>query len=70
MDLSMRIMTCMQMNVECHDDKQTLLSMQCDDGSWEPGWMYQYGSTGVKIGNRSVTTAMAVAALSVGVEIM
>jgi len=26
--------------------------------------MYRYGSTGVKVGNRGVTTAMAVAALS------
>ncbi|KAI5917034.1 hypothetical protein F4810DRAFT_716849 [Camillea tinctor] len=34
-----------------------------EDGSWESGWIYQYGS-GMKIGNCRVTTAMAVAALS------
>ncbi|KAJ0120464.1 Alpha-D-glucose-1-phosphate phosphatase YihX [Diaporthe amygdali] len=65
LDLAMRIITCKQMGIECQEDQHTLLSMQCDDGSWEPGWMYQYGSTGVKIGNRGVTTAMAVAALSI-----
>lgn len=64
LDLAMRIVTCAQMGVACHDDRRALLSMQHADGSWEPGWMYQYGSTGVKIGNRAVTTAMAVAALS------
>lgn len=70
LDLAMRIITCTQMGVACQDERQALLSMQCDDGSWEPGWIYQYGSTGIKIGNRGVTTAMAVAALSTGVDVV
>ncbi|KAI1449975.1 Haloacid dehalogenase-like hydrolase-domain-containing protein [Annulohypoxylon stygium] len=64
LDLAMRIITCAQLGIACEDDRRALLSMQCDDGSWEVGWMYQYGSTGVKIGNRGVTGAMAVVALS------
>ena len=60
----MRIITCAQMGIACAEDRRALLDSQCEDGSWEPGWMYQYGSTRVKIGNRAVTTAMAVAALS------
>lgn len=64
LDLAMRITTCVQMGVSCQSDRRALLDMQCDDGSWEAGWMYQYGSNGVKIGNCAVTTAMAVAALS------
>lgn len=64
LDLAMRIMTCAQMEVACESDRRALLSLQCEDGSWEPGWMYVYGSTRTKIGNRGVTTAMAVAALS------
>ncbi|KAK6607569.1 hypothetical protein H4I96_03804 [Botrytis cinerea] len=64
LDLAMRITTCVQMGVSCESDRRALLGMQCDDGSWEAGWMYQYGSNGVKIGNCAVTTAMAVAALS------
>lgn len=70
LDLAMRILACAQMGVDCYDDRQALLGMQCDDGSWEPGWMYQYGSTGMKIGNRAVTTAVAVAALSARGRIM
>lgn len=64
LDLAMRIITCARVGVECEEDRHTLLGMQCEDGSWEAGWMYQYGTTGVKVGNRGVTTAMAVAALS------
>ncbi|CCD33681.1 hypothetical protein BofuT4_P066400.1 [Botrytis cinerea T4] len=64
LDLAMRITTCVQMGVSCESDRRALLDMQCGDGSWEAGWMYQYGSNGVKIGNCAVTTAMAVAALS------
>ncbi|KUI70175.1 Alpha-D-glucose-1-phosphate phosphatase YihX [Cytospora mali] len=64
LDLAMRIITCDQMGIPCEDDRRVLLSLQCEDGSWEGGWLYQYGSTGMKIGNRGVTTAMAVAALS------
>ncbi|TEY44842.1 hypothetical protein BOTCAL_0344g00160 [Botryotinia calthae] len=64
LDLAMRIITCVQMGVACESDRRALLNMQCDDGSWEAGWMYQYGSNGVSIGNCAVTTAMAVAALS------
>ncbi|GAB1319343.1 Alpha-D-glucose-1-phosphate phosphatase [Madurella fahalii] len=64
LDLALRIITCTQMGIACEADHRTLLNLQCEDGSWEPGWMYRYGSTGVRIGNRGVTTAMAVAALS------
>ncbi|TGO17743.1 hypothetical protein BTUL_0015g00790 [Botrytis tulipae] len=64
LDLAMRIITCIQMGVDCEEDRCALLKLQCDDGSWEAGWMYQYGTNGMKIGNCGVTTAMAVAALS------
>lgn len=64
LDLAMRIITCAQMGVACEGDRRVLLDLQCEDGSWDAGWMYQYGSLGVKVGNRAVTTAMAVAALS------
>ena len=64
LDLAMRILAGAAVGLTCEDDRQTLLELQCEDGSWEAGWMYHYGSTGVRIGNRAVTTAMAVAALS------
>jgi len=41
-----------------------LLPLQCEDGGWGPGWMYKYGSSGIKIGNRGLTTALALNAIS------
>lgn len=64
MELAMRILACAAVSLPCEDDHRTLLGLERENGSWEAGWMYQYGSTGIKIGNRAVTTAMAVAALS------
>ncbi|KAI1800362.1 HAD-like protein [Daldinia bambusicola] len=64
LDLAMRIITCSQLGVQCEHDRRALLDLQCDDGCWEGGWLYQYGRSKVKIGNRAVTTAMAIAALS------
>lgn len=70
LDLAMRIVTCAQVGVACQEDRLTLLEMQDEDVGWKSGWMYQYASTGVKIGNCGVTTAMAVAALSTAVMAM
>ena len=56
----MRILACNSVAVECGVDRHTLLHQQSQDGGWVAGWMYRYGSTGVKIGNRGVTTALAV----------
>ena len=63
LDIAVRIILCKRLDLDCGNDCQTLLTMQCEDGGWEAGWMYAYGSTGVKIGNRGVTTAMAIKAL-------
>ncbi len=61
----MRVAACAQVGVRWEGDRAALLGRQCGDGGWEGGWMYQYGSTRVRVGNRGVTTAMAVFALSV-----
>lgn len=60
----MRILACNSLGIECSVDRHALLRLQCGDGGWESGWMYRYGSTGIKIGNRGVTTALAVRALA------
>lgn len=64
LDLAMRVLACKSIGIECSKDRDNLLAMQCEDGSWEPGWMYRYGSTGVRIGNRGLTTALALKAIS------
>ena len=42
--------------------------MQEEDGGWPSGWFYKYGSSGVRIGNRGFTTALAINALNVLAE--
>ncbi len=63
LDIAVRILVCKWLSLDCGVDCHTLLGMQCEDGGWNAGWMYSYGSTGVKIGDRGVTTAMAFRAL-------
>ena len=64
LDLAMRVLACDALGIECSVDRNTLVSTQCQDGGWEIGWMYKYGSTRVEIGNRGVTTALAVKAIN------
>lgn len=40
MDLAMRILACATVRLPCEDDRRTLLGLQCENGSWEAGWMY------------------------------
>lgn len=63
LDLAMRILTCSMLEVSCEADRRALLNLQCEDGSWKAGWMYRFGSTGIRFGNQGVTTAIAVKAL-------
>ena len=63
LDLAMRILACDSLGIDCHMDRQALLRLQGQDGSWELGWMYTYGSTGLRIGNQGVTVAMSLKAL-------
>ena len=64
LDLAMRVLACSSLGINCSVDFHTLLGLQCQDGSWEIGWLYRYGSTGIRIGNRGVTTALALKAIS------
>ncbi|PPQ66159.1 hypothetical protein CVT26_010882 [Gymnopilus dilepis] len=44
-------------------DLETLRSRQCENGSWEDGWFYKYGATGILIRNDGATTALAMRAM-------
>ncbi|KAH7931185.1 HAD-like protein, partial [Leucogyrophana mollusca] len=63
--LAMRVLACVAMGLqeEVEVDMRSLLGMQCEDGGWEAGWVYRQGSTGIKIGNRGLATALAVKAV-------
>ena len=64
LDLAMRITACDRMGIECEQDRRALAESQRPDGGWDLGWMYRYGSTGIRIGNRGVSTALAMRAIT------
>jgi hypothetical protein len=61
--LALRILTCAHWAIPCRKDVATLKAMQQDDGGWQGEWMYRYGSTGIRLGNRAVATALACKAI-------
>ncbi|PIL29252.1 hypothetical protein GSI_09301 [Ganoderma sinense ZZ0214-1] len=60
--LAMRVLAAASVGIRDVQDYRRLLSLQEDDGSWPLGWMYIYGLSGVRIGNKALTTAMALSA--------
>ena len=65
LELATRVLTCCSLDLNCDVDRRALLELQCEDGSWEPGCLYTYGSTGVELGNRGVATALAINAIAI-----
>ncbi|EIT75023.1 hypothetical protein AO1008_07754 [Aspergillus oryzae 100-8] len=64
LSLAMRILTCLSVGVsQVEVDLREFLSMQCEDGSWEPCPFTRYGLSKVSIGNRGLTTAFVVKAV-------
>jgi hypothetical protein len=61
--LAMRVITCAAVGIKNEIDLRALLSRQCEDGGWENGWIYKYGSSGIAIGNRGLVTALALKAI-------
>ncbi|RDW78943.1 uncharacterized protein DSM5745_05795 [Aspergillus mulundensis] len=65
--LAMRLLACQYVGVPAADaerDVASLRAMQDADGGWEPGCVYRYGKTDIRIGSRGLATALAVKALS------
>ena len=62
--LAMRVIVGAAVGVRMERDLAALLPLQYEDGGWEPGWIYKYGSSGIKIGNRGLTTALALNAIA------
>ena len=61
--LAMRGVAAASAGVRAASDCERLRAMQEEDGSWPVGWVCRYGSGGVRIGNKGLTTALAVAAI-------
>lgn len=62
--LAMRVLAGIVVDLRMEHELALLLPLQCEDGGWGPGWIYKYGSSGIKIGNRGLTTALALNAIS------
>ncbi|KAH9833010.1 Haloacid dehalogenase-like hydrolase-domain-containing protein [Rhodofomes roseus] len=62
-DLAMRVIVCCRLGINDEVDLKKLIAAQLCDGGWSEGWLYKYGISGVKIGNRGLTTALAVHAI-------
>ncbi|KAF7360045.1 Alpha-D-glucose-1-phosphate phosphatase YihX [Mycena venus] len=63
LQLAMRIVACSAVGLPDDVDRRMLLMLQCEDGGFEIGWMYKIPSSGDKIGNRGLATALAIQAL-------
>ncbi|OQE36850.1 hypothetical protein PENCOP_c011G04391 [Penicillium coprophilum] len=61
--LSTRILACYSMGIVNHCDVPKLLALQSRDGGWPVDWIYRWGSSGLKVGNRGLTTALATKAI-------
>ncbi|KAI0029793.1 HAD-like domain-containing protein [Vararia minispora EC-137] len=61
--LAMRIVACARVGIKDEPDLHQLLPMQLEDGSWGPGGIYKYGSSGIGIGNYGLATALALNAI-------
>jgi hypothetical protein len=61
--LGMRLICFAEVGIRDHVGLQTLCSMQTEDGGWELGTVYQYASKKLRIGNRGLSTALAIRAI-------
>ncbi len=61
--LSMRILAGIAVGLRLEREVAELLPLQCEDGGWGLCWAYRFGVSGIKIGNRGLTTAFALKAI-------
>jgi len=62
--LAMRILVCDFVGIRNEVDSSALLALQSEDGSWGVGWIYRLPSVGIQMGNRGLTTALAIKAIA------
>jgi hypothetical protein len=62
--LSMRVLAGAVVGLRMERDLAALLPLQCEDGGWDLSWVYKQGSPDIKIGNRGLTTVLALNAIA------
>jgi hypothetical protein len=60
----MRVLAGAALDLGMERDLEALLPLQCEDGGWEVSWFYKLHGSGDKIGNRGLTTALALNAVA------
>ncbi|KAG6891532.1 hypothetical protein C0992_005067 [Termitomyces sp. T32_za158] len=60
LSLALRIIAATVVDLVDERDFKSLLSMQCEDGSWSDSWFWKYGASPILIQNDGVTTAFAI----------
>ena len=63
LSLAARILAAVAVDMVDRRDLETLLSMQCEDGSWGNSWFFKTPETAMRIRNDGATTALAVHAI-------
>ncbi|KAI5456631.1 Haloacid dehalogenase-like hydrolase-domain-containing protein [Mariannaea sp. PMI_226] len=63
MSLAMRVLACELVGLSNKTDLRRLLDLQEEDGSFGLGWLCRYGKSGIMIGSRGLTTAVAISAI-------
>ena len=61
--LAFRLFACQSVSIDAQlyrKDLETFVSLQEEDGGWPAGHFCLFGKTGARIGNRGLTTALAV----------
>ena len=61
--MAARILAAAAVDIVDRRDLETLLSMQCKDGSWGNSWFFKTPKTAKRIRNDGATTALAVHAI-------
>ena len=60
---AVRILAAAAVGIVDSQDFDTLLSMQCEDGSWGKCWFYRIPGTGIQVRNDGLTTALSIRAI-------
>ena len=63
LSLAARILAAVTVDIVDRRDLDTLLSMQCEDGSWGNSWFFKSPEKAIQFRNDGVTTALAVHAI-------
>lgn len=61
--LAMRLLICKRTDARDVQGMKDLMAMQEIDGGWEAGELFAYASKNLRIGNRGVSSALAVNAI-------